>query len=86
MSLEPIEERVLEEGRFIAERGATVREAAARFHVSKSTVHKDLVERLPRLAPALQFDNAWVDPAPEGTPLLEPEESLREVRRIYLGE
>lgn len=53
MSLEPIEERVLEEGRFIAERGATVREAAARFHVSKSTVHKDLVERLPRLAPAL---------------------------------
>ena len=32
---------------------ATVRAAAARFGVSKSTVHKDLTERLPRLSPAL---------------------------------
>ncbi|HML47971.1 MAG TPA: sporulation transcriptional regulator SpoIIID, partial [Clostridia bacterium] len=29
--------------------GATVREAARKFHVSKSTVHKDMMERLPLL-------------------------------------
>ncbi|MCR5552786.1 MAG: sporulation transcriptional regulator SpoIIID [Oscillospiraceae bacterium] len=31
---------------YITETGATVRAAAARFGVSKSTVHKDLTERL----------------------------------------
>jgi putative DeoR family transcriptional regulator (stage III sporulation protein D) len=31
----------------------TVRAAAERFGVSKSTVHKDLRERLPRIDPAL---------------------------------
>ena len=35
------------------ENRATVRAAAAQFGVSKSTVHKDLTERLPRLNPAL---------------------------------
>ena len=29
-------------GRYIAENGATVREAAAKFGISKSTVHKDI--------------------------------------------
>lgn len=33
---------------YIIETGATVRNAAARFGISKSTVHKDLTERLPR--------------------------------------
>ena len=32
---------------YIIENRATVRNAAARFGVSKSTVHKDLAERLP---------------------------------------
>ena len=41
-----IEERVLELARYITETGATVRSAAARFRVSKSTVHKDITERL----------------------------------------
>ena len=31
----------------------TVRAAAQRFGISKSTVHKDLTERLPRLSPGL---------------------------------
>jgi putative DeoR family transcriptional regulator (stage III sporulation protein D) len=34
---------------FIAERKATVRQAAKHFGVSKSTVHKDVTERLPDL-------------------------------------
>lgn len=38
--------RVTEEARFIAETGATVRETANVFHFSKSTVHKDVTERL----------------------------------------
>ena len=42
-----IEERVLEISNFIMETEATVRYAARTFGVSKSTVHKDLTERLP---------------------------------------
>ena len=38
--------RVTEEARHIAETGATVRETAKVFHFSKSTVHKDVTERL----------------------------------------
>ena len=40
-------------GQYIAENGATVREAAAKFGVSKSTVHKDVTEKLKRENPAL---------------------------------
>lgn len=43
---EEVEERVLKEARFIAETGATVRKTATVFHFSKSTVHKDVTERL----------------------------------------
>ena len=38
---------------YMLEHNATVRAAAARFGVSKSTVHKDLTERLLQRAPAL---------------------------------
>ena len=38
--------RVLEEANFIIDTGKTVREIANIFRVSKSTVHKDLHERL----------------------------------------
>ena len=48
-----IEERVCDLAVYILENKATVRAAAARFGISKSTVHKDLTERLPRLRPAL---------------------------------
>ncbi len=41
-------ERAVELGEYIAETGATVRAAAVKFHVSKSTVHKDVTERLKR--------------------------------------
>ena len=41
-----IHARVLEEADFIIKTGKTVREIAEVFKVSKSTVHKDLHERL----------------------------------------
>lgn len=41
-----IEDRVLEEGKYIIETGETIRNIALRFRISKSTVHKDLNERL----------------------------------------
>ena len=39
------EERALELGDFIAENGATVRSAAKKFGISKSTVHTDVAKR-----------------------------------------
>jgi putative DeoR family transcriptional regulator (stage III sporulation protein D) len=48
-----IEERACDLASYIIENKATVRSAAAQFGVSKSTVHKDLTQRLPRINPAL---------------------------------
>lgn len=42
-----IEERACELAVYIIETGATVRAAAQHFGISKSTVHKDLSQRLP---------------------------------------
>lgn len=42
-----IEERACQLALYIIENKATVRSAAQRFGISKSTVHKDLSERLP---------------------------------------
>ncbi|MBR5405980.1 MAG: sporulation transcriptional regulator SpoIIID [Oscillospiraceae bacterium] len=44
-----LDERVLRLGSYIAEHGATVRQTAAVFGISKSTVHKDITARLPAL-------------------------------------
>jgi len=44
-----IEERTLEIAYYIIEHNATVRQAASNFGVSKSTVHKDIVERLGKI-------------------------------------
>lgn len=41
-----IEERAVEIANYIVENNATVRQAAKHFGVSKSTVHKDVCERL----------------------------------------
>ena len=46
-----IEERALEIAEYIVKEKATVRQAAGVFGVSKSTVHKDVTERLPRINP-----------------------------------
>ena len=43
-----IDQRACELAVYMIETGATVRNAAAKFGISKSTVHKDLQNRLPR--------------------------------------
>ena len=43
-----IEQRTCELAVYIVETGATVRAAAQHFGISKSTVHKDLSQRLPK--------------------------------------
>lgn len=48
-----IEERVRKCGEYIAATGCTVRACASHFGTSKSTVHKDVTERLPYLDPSL---------------------------------
>ncbi len=48
-----IEERALEIAKYILSEGATVRQAATIFGVSKSTVHKDVTERLPKINPLI---------------------------------
>lgn len=47
------EERAAALGRYVVKTGATVRGAAQRFKISKSTVHKDLTQRLKKQNRAL---------------------------------
>ena len=51
---EYIEERAVEIASYLIETGATVRQAAKKFGVSKSTVHKDCSDRLARSTPVLR--------------------------------
>ncbi len=44
-----IEDRAVILGSFIAEHNATVRAAAKKFNISKSTVHKDVTRVLPSI-------------------------------------
>ncbi len=48
-----IEERAIEVANYIIEHDATVRQAAKKFGISKSTVHKDCAERLSIINPSL---------------------------------
>lgn len=48
-----IEERAIEVANFIISSNATVRETAKKFGISKSTVHKDVTERLVKINPNL---------------------------------
>lgn len=48
-----IEERACELAIYIIENKSTVRKAAKHFGISKSTVHKDLTERLRSVSPSL---------------------------------
>ena len=48
-----IEERAVELAHYIIDTKDTVRGAAKRFGVSKSTVHKDVTERLMKIKPLL---------------------------------
>ena len=66
-----IEKRAVEIGTYIVEKSATVRQAAKNFGVSKSTVHKDVAERLP------QID---VELAKESRSVLDVNKSERHIR------
>ena len=48
-----IEERAVEIANYIIENNATVRQTAKQFGISKSTVHKDVTERLAQINPSL---------------------------------
>lgn len=48
-----IEERAVEVAEYIVSSNATVRMAAKKFGISKSTVHKDVTERLKQINPSL---------------------------------
>ena len=66
-----IKQRAIEVGEFIIARNATVRETAKQFGISKSTVHKDVTERLLRINPDL---------AKEAKKVLEINKSERHIR------
>lgn len=51
-----IEERAVNLAQYIIDSKDTVRGAAKKFGISKSTVHKDVSERLLRINPALASD------------------------------
>lgn len=55
-----IEERTIEIAHYIIENKVTVRTAAKKFGISKSTVHKDVTERLKKINPALAIETKKV--------------------------
>ena len=48
-----IEERAIVVAKYILEKNTTVRQTAKTFGVSKSTIHKDVTERLEEINPTL---------------------------------
>ena len=78
---EYIEERAISIANYIIENNATVRQTAKQFGISKSTVHKDVTDRLSQINPAL---------ASEARKVLDVNKSERHIsgglatREIYL--
>lgn len=68
---EYIEERAMEIANYIIENNATVRQTAKAFGISKSTVHKDVAERLSQINPTL---------ATEARKVLDVNKSERHIR------
>ena len=66
-----IEERAMEIARYIIDNNTTVRQAAKHFGISKSTVHKDVTERLGQVNPSL---------AAEARKVLDVNKSERHIR------
>lgn len=66
-----IEERAVEAAQYLVEEKATVRQTAKKYGISKSTVHKDITERLSRINPEL---------AKEARVILDVNKSERHIR------
>ena len=66
-----IEERAIVVAKYILEKNTTVRQTAQTFGVSKSTIHKDVTERLEEINPTL---------AKEVKMVLEKNKSERHIR------
>ncbi|MCI9199295.1 MAG: sporulation transcriptional regulator SpoIIID [Lachnospiraceae bacterium] len=66
-----IEERAINIANYIIDNNATVRQTAKQFGISKSTVHKDVTERLMQINPAL---------AKEARKVLDVNKSERHIR------
>ncbi len=66
-----ISERAVTIGRYMVEHRSTVRSAAKKFGISKSTVHKDISERLVKINPQL---------ASEAKKLLDTNKAERHIR------
>lgn len=66
-----IEERALAIANYIIESKATVRQTARKFGISKSTVHKDVTDRLLQINPSL---------AAEARKVLDTNKSERHIR------
>ena len=66
-----IEERAMEIANYIIREKATVRQTAKKFGISKSTVHKDVTERLLLINPSL---------AKEARKVLDMNKSERHIR------
>ncbi len=77
-----IEKRAIEVAEFIVKSNATVRKTAKKFGISKSTVHKDITERL------LKIDTVLADKARKVLEINKSERHIRggmATRRKYLG-
>ena len=68
---EYIEERAVSIANYIIDHNATVRQTAKKFGISKSTVHKDVTERLLQINPSL---------AQEARKVLDMNKSERHIR------
>ncbi|MCM1212864.1 MAG: sporulation transcriptional regulator SpoIIID [Blautia sp.] len=68
---EYIEERAMNIANYIIENNATVRQTAKQFGISKSTVHKDVTDRLSQINPTL---------ASEARKVLDVNKSERHIR------
>lgn len=66
-----IEERAIDIANYIIENNATVRQTAKQFGISKSTVHKDVTDRLMQINPGL---------AKEARKVLDVNKSERHIR------
>lgn len=66
-----IEERAVDIANYIIDHNATVRQTAKKFGISKSTVHKDVTDRLLQINPSL---------AREARKVLDTNKSERHIR------